>query len=229
MKNSKRKEKINFIVGERYQFAKGFFEIKKVDRANNKLWIMWEGEDDVVERELSDVESSLLSKLWKKVNIGNIYKNEITDAVYHVSDQGVTSTSNEKYYRTVGFLAKNSKIIARVTPKTENNFVNFYVSIKNIQPYDLSGYEVDTCVNTWGNVIRIIFDTKNISSLSSFSFKNKPVSGSNDHEMIVNDLYWGMELLEMGFNIGNEHDVDEIRNKIPEQHIKNFEEGLLYE
>lgn len=215
-----RKKKINFNIGDKYYVAKGLFEVLSVDRKNDKLKVLWENENEEKEITLSLIEGAIL-KTYKKENIGQIYKGK--DLV------DVMTYSNEKYYFTIGFLTNNCKIIARVTPKTENKFVNDYVSIKDAYPYDIDGYEVDTCVNTWSNVIRIVFDTKNIKSLSPFSFPNEPIVGSGEHELIVNNLDWGMELLTIGFNIGKKHDIEEIQSNVPIQYIQNFKEGLMYE
>jgi hypothetical protein len=221
MKKKQKKQKINFCIGDEYVVHKGPFIIKGVDRKSDVLNYVWAGEDEIKETSLKGMEGTLLCKMWKGPNIGNIYKREgLAEALEH---------SNEKFYFTIGFLAKNCKIIARVTPKTEHRFANDYMSIKGTYPYDLDGYEVDTCTNTWGSVIRIVFDTKNISSLAFFSFPNEPINGSGDYELIINNLEWGMELLEMGFNVGKNHNIEEIKSNVPAQYIKNFEEGLSYE
>ena len=218
-----KKEKINYVVGDictAPRFGeKSTFKFLSIDRENDKLVGLWKGDKEPKEMSISIIEPGMLG-MCRKENIGLICRKKNAEAILY---------SDEKYYFTIGFLTKNCKIVVRVTPKTENKFVNDYVGIKDDYPYNMDGYEVDTCVNTWGNVIRIVFDTKNINSFSSFSFPNEPVDGSGEHELLINNLDWGMELLSIGFDIGRNHNIDEIRNNIPEQHIKNFEEGLIYE
>lgn len=213
-----RKKRVNFNIGDDYLVNKGWFKVLSVE--NDKLKVLWKSDNKKGELSIDVVEPAIL-KTYKKENLGQIYKRKgLADTA---------SSSNEKYYFTIGFLAKNCKIIVRVTPKTESRFADNYISIKDEYPYDMDGYEVDTCVNTWSNVIRIIFDTKNINSLSRFNFPNEPITGSGEYELIVNNLDWGMELLNIGFNIGRKHNIKEILECVPKQYIKDFEEGLAYE
>lgn len=216
-----KKEKINYVVGDictAPRFGeKSTFKLLSVDRENDKLLGLWEGDEKPKEMSISMIEPAMLGS-YRKENIGLIYrKKDLAEAMVY---------SSERHYFTIGFLAKNCKIIVRVTPKTEDKFINAYADIKDEYP---DGYETDICPNTWGTVIRMVFNTKNINSLSPFNFPNKPVDGSGEHEMLVNNTDWGMELLSIGFDLGRSHDIDEIRSNIPEQHIKNFEEGLIYE
>ncbi len=212
MKKKTKLRKIKFNVGDKYHLGKGAFEVIEV--GVEKLTLKWE-DGAISQLPITTVNDAIQNKMFRD-------KNKITlSGTYNTSD------SKENYYRTLGFLAKHGRIIARVTPKTEHNFVNKYIDIKDEYPYELDGYEVDTCLNTWSNVIRIIFSTKNISSLNMFSFPNSPVLGSGDHDMIINNLEWGFGLFEMGFGLGTNHNIEEIESNIPDEYIKYFKEGLV--
>ena len=207
-----------FIIGEIYETQHGKFEIVSIDEKKDKLQILWEGEIEKKEVELSSMKKVIH---FCKLNTEAIERNKEKNIE-------IETYSNKKYYFTIGYLSKHCKIIARVRPTTENKFANEYMAIKGKYPFEESGYGVDTCVTTWGNVIRVIFNTKNLNSIDIFSFPSDPIVGSLEDELIINNLKWGMELLTLGFEIGGNHNIKEIQENVPIQYMEDFKKGLTY-
>lgn len=153
---------------------------------------------------------------------------------------------SEKYYRTLGFLARSVKIIARIPANTKEWFDERYCMVKGDYPEKQAGYILHTEeTNKWYSQVQVLFRLPSGKTSADITFEpgkmlvkgssydelksysiNHPPSYSKTSKFIVNgnELCWW--LLELGFNLGDVHNVEKIRSHVPSEYVKCFDEGI---
>jgi hypothetical protein len=123
------------------------------------------------------------------------------------------------YFRTIGYLASRATIAAEVNPRCEQSFVERYTALKGKSPvYRLQ----EVKYYRWFLKMNIVCKVPDFDYDLGYGVKFKTYKEGTG-EIFNNNLIW--ELLEMGFDLGNTHDVDAIRNEVPEKYLGAFDEG----
>lgn len=158
----------------------------------------------------------------------------------------------EKYYQTLGFLARNAEMNARLPidqPGVVKWFDERYYTVKGEYPEETKpGYILRKSDKLpWGTQIQIIFKLpvgkttedivlepgmvlvkgKSYDELKPYSIHYKPYSKTSNFVVNGNELCW--ELLEFGFDFCSGdllHNIEEIKSHIPEKYIEFFDKGI---
>ena len=118
-----------------------------------------------------------------------------------------------KYYRTIGYLAVKASIFAEVNHLKEDYFIRRYKDLKGKDPK----YCVQQDCNRWG----LKLDIRCIHPDFDYELDGLIWDGL---EIRKNNFAWA--LLEMGFDLGHNHDIEKIRSEIPEEHLDSFDNGM---
>ena len=118
---------------------------------------------------------------------------------------------------TILWLAENGTILVDCPEHAQNNFIENYFSIKNKNP-DFGKYCYSKKAG-WGNYMSIEFQLKGnekekIIFNSSLNIRK---SRDNTQKISCNDFIW--QLLNLGFDLGKDHDIDEILKNITKKEI----------
>ena len=142
------------------------------------------------------------------------------------------SERNSRYFTSIGFLASRTTMMeAIVPPIAQAGFVQTYRTITGKSPqHNAGGYYVHhQHVDKWGNELRITFSAS-ISELEELDFGpgvepvHNPGNAGSSWRINRNVFWW--QLLRLGFNMGLQQDLDEIRRRIPSEHKAEFETGI---
>lgn len=137
---------------------------------------------------------------------------------------------NKRYFQTLGFLAKHCTITAQVPPHSQKSFDSRYFNIKNrlIDPAQKDSHYNFASEKTWSPTIRIRFQIPNNMNLLDFAFWpfQTEVRELENNWVEINSVNWGWELLEMGFELGKDHNASEILKHVPSEYREYFMKGL---
>jgi len=206
------KNTIELKIGGRYKIASGWFIIKNID--GKRVTIEYEEP-----KRTSELDKELIvgavSKTYRKANIAEPHNKDV---------------DNKLYTKTLGFMAKNSLIMALITQSDIKNFNRKFLRLLGEYPdEDSNGY----CIHVgkaWSSTIRVIFKMPDGLFTNDFRFgivnKLDIKTGSGKDELNINNIIWGFDLLSMGFNLGSKHDIEKIKSNIPRKYLTDFEEGL---
>lgn len=128
-------------------------------------------------------------------------------------------------YFMLGYYAKYAWFKARPTARAEHSFVGDYFSMKSDSPEDKPGYGVDICPNTWALAMHIRFPLETAPSHICYPRDAKLIKKKN-HTLIYH-TDWCWRLLDMGFDLGNHHNIEEIIAHVPDQHRSAFVSGNM--
>lgn len=132
--------------------------------------------------------------------------------------------TGEETAKTLGFLVKNAHIRADIPYPKQDIFDNLFLNVKGRYPdEDEDGYSPHRCAATRFYCLRMTFKSPEIGLSFPSHIELKEV-GKNSIRISNNEYGW--ELLEKGFGLGKNHDIEEIDSWIPEQYKKAFQEGL---
>jgi hypothetical protein len=152
-----------------------------------------------------------------------------------LEEEGVSpysdASQSQKYFTTLGYLSRHGFIEAIIPPKSKNGFDRNYYRIKGRHPIaGLQGYYVhpDLDVDKWGVEMRLTFDIPNSISESELDFGGPftPVESPDSRKLRINNNEFCYRLLNIGFELGENHDAGEILENIPERHKNDFRNGL---
>lgn len=189
----------NFTVVKRF----------KDDDGEHKVQIIEENTGDVLERF-----EEILAPASKEI-----------DNINYFNDNDL----NNKYIFTLGYLTRHATFVIDIPNKSQKSFDQKYIMIKGKEPMkDGSKYKIHKCDDTWTYSIRVFFPIEGMDEdlfiLPPSVYENSKNDGANTKR--VSDNEWAWKLIGMGFDIGNFHDVDMIKDSIPENRLKHFEAGL---
>ncbi len=205
-------EDVHFQVGGRYRNRLGWYEV--LDIEGSKMTFCYESDG---RKDTSDI--ALQQRIFF-----NISAEEEKVTPYDETDY------NKQYFKTLGYLTKKGFIEAIIPPKSKDGFDSTYYGIKRQFPQDNQpGYYVhDQGVDKWGTEMRLTFKIPKTISENELAFGpsvNVRESPNRDELRInKNSLCW--YLLEIGFNLGSNHDTNQIKSNIPEKYKENFQKGI---
>ena len=136
---------------------------------------------------------------------------------------------HNKYFM-LGFYAKHAYLGTKVTVRSEHTFVGDYFQLKTDDPYDRRGYHIDVCPNTWAHSMFMKFKKVHAPEEITYPRDARVIEFDNHapNDFFIYHTNWCWQLLSMGFNIGTDHDMDEIRSHVPEKHRQAFEAGCNF-
>lgn len=137
-------------------------------------------------------------------------------------------SGEDEYFRTLGYLAKHGKMEAEVPEKDTIRFERNFERIKAERPSVGNHYRIlIDKTNKFGPQIRIFFPESNLREIFVPPGINNKRNQNLDKQTSCNvsDNQWCWELLEMGFNLGKEHDIERVISNIPNEHKESFYVG----
>ena len=198
-----------FEVGGRYRNRLGWYEVLETKRNMLKIRYESDGRED-------HLEMVLLKRIIQNIS---------------AEEQRVTPydnyIKNEKYFRTLGYLCGHGFIEAIIPYKSKAGFDNTFMRIKGRLPcQDENGYYIhNPAVDKWGVEMRLTF-TKTETSILDFGGSYTIVNSPDQTKLRINSNELCYHLLQIGFNLGEQHDASKIRANIPERFKSAFEEGI---
>lgn len=139
---------------------------------------------------------------------------------------------NRQYFQSVGFLASRITMMeAIVPPKAQAGFVQSYREITGNTPQESAiGYYVHhQQVDKWGNELRVTFNASE-TELQYLDFGPgvevvvNPGSISTSWRINRNAFWWN--LLRLGFRMGNQQVLGDIRERVPQVYREDFDNGI---
>ena len=211
-KKSKSKNLIIFEVGGRYRNRFGWYEVIKI--LNDEMLVRYE----------SDGREQILDFESQRRIISNIEAEEKAVTPYRDHDR------NAAYFQTLGYISKTGLIEAIIPPKSKSGFDNAYQRVKGRYPNtEQMGYYVhhDENVDKWGVEMRLTFKVPTRVHLDDLDFGLgiDIVSSPNENERRINSNAFCWNLLEIGFDLGAEHDLRTIIDSIPENYKEHYDAG----
>jgi hypothetical protein len=130
--------------------------------------------------------------------------------------------STEEFWKSIGFLASHAELVAFVVEKNEDSFLQRYYELKEREPLR---FTLISNPKQWGNELRVIVEPSWNLTLGNII----PVTGNTENRINFNSnsLVWW--LLELGFDLGRNHDVESIRSSVPNEFKEAFDEGYSSE
>lgn len=206
-------ERLVFEIGGRYRNRIGWYEVLDI-----------KGDQMRIRYELDRREDSVNIRMQTRI-IENISMEE-----ERVSPHSTVS-QNQRYFTTLGYLSRHGFIEAIIPPKSKNGFDRNYYRIKGRHPSaGLQGYYVhpDPDVDKWGVEMRLTFVIPSSISESDLDFGGPftPVESPYPNKLRINNNDFCYRLLNIGFDLGENHDAAEILENIPDRHKNDFRNGL---
>ena len=203
-------------------------------------------QDIFEEKKQEQLENDIKTKKEKRINKKKVkfLKSEEEKTLIlsnHLEDEDFS----KKYYRTLGFLARNTKIIARIPSDTKEWFDERYCMVKGNYPEKSQpGYILHTeDTNKWYAQVQILFylptgkstdmvlepgmvlvKGSSYDELKPYSIDYPAYTKNTKFIVNGNELCWS--LLELGFDLGDVHNIEEIRSHVPAEYVKCFDEGI---
>lgn len=133
--------------------------------------------------------------------------------------------TSDDYYRTLGFLAQQSRFDAELPEQSVSNFLENYQTHSEEQiTSDHPGIDLLGDVDKWGPELRIYFPVTDLNLRFGQDVQITP--GPDLGTLRINNNNLWMRLIRIGFRLGRDHDIEAIRETIPPDKIALFEEGL---
>ena len=217
MHNFELPENIAFEVGHSYKGHKGWFIVEE----NNgpKLTVLYEKNGNDFDDKRVGPDTVMYQRMVSRI------MREEARVIPYAKDEDY----NQKYFKSLGSLAKYATISAQVPPHSEKKFDSNYYDIKSKDPEKEKGSYYYFCSDkTWGPTIRIRFKAPKDLSLDNFVFWPFQIEIRliSDNEVEMNSINWGLDLLRMGFNLGKKHNIKMILSNIPDKYRNDFQNGL---
>lgn len=204
-------EDIIFEKGGRYRNRFGWYEV------------LYVSENDMRVRYESDGKEQVLDFEMQRRILSNIESEETSAKPYQDDD------SNRRYFITLGYLVRHGFIEAIIPPDSKNGFDNNYYRVKNHYPSDgQSGYYVHhDNVDKWGVEMRLSFKIPSNIPADELIFGSivRIVNSPNESELRINNNTLCWRLLEIGFDLGANHNLQIIEQNVPEQNRNDFRTG----
>ena len=204
-----------FLIGGHYRNRLREYEV--IDIVGSKLRVVYEdGKEDSLDAETQDrimrniaFETAALEPYRGAGNLGR----------------------NRQYFQSLGFLASRMTMMeAIVPPKAQAGFVQTYREITGNAPQEGAiGYYVHhQQVDKWGNELRITFNASE-TELQTLDFGPgvavvaNPGNVNTSWRINKNAFWWN--LLRLGFRMGNQQVLDDIRERVPRNYKTEFDNG----
>ena len=206
-------ERIVFEIGRRYRNRIGWYEVLNIQHEQMRIRYELNGRED-------DVSVRIQTRILENISLEEERVSPYSDA-----------SRNQKYFTTLGYLSRHGFIEAIIPLKSKNGFDRNYYGIKGRHPSTgIQGYYVhtDPDVDKWGVEMRLTFDIPNGISESELDFGGSftPVESPDPKKLRINNNQFCYKLLNIGFELGENHDGAEILRNIPECHRNDFRNGL---
>ncbi|OGM09209.1 hypothetical protein A2Z67_04690 [Candidatus Woesebacteria bacterium RBG_13_36_22] len=217
-------------VGETYMDNSGYYTIESI--TNDEVVIVRRGKDG--EEIRTSISPQVLLENTNERYLKNFSddknKSRRADArkgnSYNRKEFLFTDSNN--FYKTLGYLAKHSKLYVRVLVKNKDDFHDKFFELKG---YDLVVEPGVFCIlkskegtSQFADELSVIvkipdweLDTGNIEPEGGIKSTGRVYFNST--EMV----WW---LLGRGFNVGKPHNIEEIRSSVPDWYKESFDLGL---
>jgi len=171
--------------------------------------------------------SGITSDLSKKYIVNNVSKEFRNYGVVgaHNSDE-----VRKLHAKTMGFLCANCEVIALIPDKDVENFNKSYYELLGESPNENNpSYQIHQG-DAWSSTIRLSFKIPKGLGRKDFWFgRSNELDlkvGSGKGVSNINSISYGFDLLDMGFSIGKDHNINEVKSNIQKEYINYFEEGF---
>jgi hypothetical protein len=214
-------EDFKFVVGEVYSNRRMRYTV--LDIQDSELIVQFE-----------DGTTGTLNKDFQHRIIGNMIKElDFLTSTPNKSTQAREDLRHEFIF-SVGFLSARARLRAEVPPRSKVIFEKRYQEkTGNILSNTTNGYCIlskDEVYNKWGPELRIVFPAEERELAGLYfgeqinvqNYKSFPDVGL----YVINNNAFFYHLLEMGFDIGNRHDPDNVQKRIPTILIDDFNRGF---
>lgn len=197
-----------FFEGGTFFDRVGCYTVNKIDRMG--MQITYEnGESEFVDTSRFDIKARIHQ------NIHGEYTRK------HQS-------TNENYFRTLGFLARHGRFKAELPEHTVKGFVGNYEQLTG-EPFPTTHedirYEYNPAI--WGPGLRIVFQEPDFELDFGMDVDDLIYSSARVITLSRNKLW--LKLISLGFRLGTDHKVDQISKSILDKSDRKFfEEGLNY-
>ena len=202
---------IKFDIGGRYRNRKGWYEV--LEMVDDNIKVRYENNGEVENLSIG-IQTRIISNITFEEESLSPYESE---------------TNNRQYFKTLGYISKKCTIEAILPPKSVAGFENNYYKIKGHTPIKSHGYYIhDDDLAKWGVEMRLTFPIPNSIEIDELDFGGSvTIVKSPEPDMLrINNNAFCYKLLQFGFDLGLNHDVNAIKNNIPESFKSNFQEGL---
>lgn len=205
-------EEIVFQTGGRYRNRFGWYEVLEIYK------------EDMLVRYESDGRQQRLDLRTQKNIMRNIRQEESSVCKYNDDE------ANQKFFQTIGYLSKKGFIEAIIPPKSKDGFdQNFFHRKARYPKEEDSGYYIhhNIKVDKWGVEMRLSFPNPQNFLLEDLDFGPDVniVKSPNESESRINNNAFCWFLIEIGFELGDQHDNDLIFTNVPEKFRNNFLKG----
>ncbi|MGI8786969.1 MAG: hypothetical protein ACR2HG_04310 [Pyrinomonadaceae bacterium] len=193
-----------FYVGGYYRDRKRGYEV--LDMSDNGMKIKY---DDGTIETLNSASIKLKA---------NIYNNILAEYRFtHLSD-------TDAYFWTLGFLSVNGRFDAEIPNKAMQNFLDQYKQLTGERvSSNHAGISSLGEVDKWGPELRIYFPiTDKTIDLGSDAIVRD--GQTSNVKRINNNSIWN-KLIRVGFRLGQNHDIEQIKKSIPKDKLAVFENG----
>lgn len=138
-------------------------------------------------------------------------------------------STKEEYFFTLGFLARYARFKAELPEHTVNGFkANYEAATGKSFPAIHPDIRYEFNPDIWGAGLRIIYPKPDFELDFGSEVEVEEQKQSTNMMIVSRNKLWLM-LVELGFRLGVDHDVDRIRKSIlDKKDQKFFEKGLNY-
>lgn len=199
-----------FEVGKKYKNRNGYFKVISI---GNGMEIEYENGEIV---KISKENIPIQERIVKNVELEEFNKTPVARTNFRVSNNDV--------YKVIGYLAVNGSVFVELIEDHKNDFFEKY---KNVADDDIDGdspYIIWRDKNKLWTAPSIRVDKRKENSDIVFNL-DVPVYDNGAHYCIYKmDFIW--YLIEMGFRVGPNHDIDAIFDNIIDPYYRDFMEGF---
>ena len=138
--------------------------------------------------------------------------------------------NNSDFFEALGYLSNPSrqcKLDAEMPANSRSQFESLYYNLTGIRPQsnNLNYYILHQGADKWGVELRIYFTSSvNVPELITNMIVTPRPSTIYNARINNNEFIW--RLIEYGFLLGETQNVERIRNRIPFEHLGDFENGF---
>lgn len=138
--------------------------------------------------------------------------------------------TNGDFFEALGYLCnptRQCKLDAEMHPESQPAFESRYFRLtdKRPPPDRYNYYVLHEGADKWSIELRIYFNaSSNIPPNISSMVVEPPPGVSHNARINRNEFIW--RLIEHGFLLGNTQDAERIRNRVPSEHLADFNRGF---
>ena len=139
--------------------------------------------------------------------------------------------SQNEFFETLGYLSspqRSCKLDAEMHSKAQREFESMYSRLTGVTPIvdNHNYYILHEGADKWGVELRIYFDAeeRNIPSIIRNMVRSSRPGEPRTSRINDNSLIW--KLIEYGFLLNDNQDVDRVRGRVPIEFVPDFERGF---